>query len=341
MTAAGLLMQARRNIARAWRRVLIAALTAGLAWAVARHLLSHEHPSFAAGAAVVCLAPGISSRGAQTLGMLAGVVIGVATGALAIVVSALLTAPVIAAVAGTAMLAAAAFGLSAIMLIQAGVSAILVLATGSDSGLSRLGDAAVGGTLGLIASQVVFTPDPARLVRDAVRPLRMEIAGGLDRLAAALDAGSPDEAGRAGAGLRHAHRTAASLESAVALARGITRWTLRGRLAGGGVRTRVRAVEDDAMGVSAAALLLTEAAEDALRTGSPQPESLRRSLRRSAALCRRLTPDRGDARQPAEPPAQSAVAAPPPWDGCAAAANLLARNLDRLARSFRASDHCR
>jgi uncharacterized membrane protein YgaE (UPF0421/DUF939 family) len=67
------------------------------------------------------------------------------------------------------MLTASSFGLSAIMLIQAGISAILVMASSLESGWGRISDAAVGGVLGLIVSQILFTPNPVRMVKRALR----------------------------------------------------------------------------------------------------------------------------------------------------------------------------
>ena len=70
--------------------------------------------------------------------------------------------------AALAMFAAVGFGVQPVLMIQAGASSILMVAARERTGYARLQDAAVGTALGLLGSQVLLTPNPARLLEQAV-----------------------------------------------------------------------------------------------------------------------------------------------------------------------------
>src|SRR5215208_3439878 len=69
-----------------WSDSLASALAAGLAWALAHQLLGHPQPVFAAVAAIVCLAPGMASRGGQAVNMMLGLVTGIVVGEILLLV---------------------------------------------------------------------------------------------------------------------------------------------------------------------------------------------------------------------------------------------------------------
>lgn len=163
--------------ASTWRRlreglpvVAQCGLAAGVAWWFASALLGHQKPVFAATAAIICLAGGKGERARQALDLLAGVIVGVVVGELIRwwnPGSALLQA-VLAVVLG--MSAAAALDSRRLAYVQGAASALFVLVLPPlQNPASRVIDAAIGGILGLLGSQIFFTPDPVVMVSDAAR----------------------------------------------------------------------------------------------------------------------------------------------------------------------------
>ncbi|MGP5726242.1 FUSC family protein [Arthrobacter rhombi] len=163
--------------ASTWRRlksglpaIAQCGLAAGVAWWLASALWGHPNPVFAATAAIICLAGGKGERGRRAVDLLAGVIAGVVVGELIrwwdpgnTLVQAVL-------VVVLGMTAAAALDSSRLAYIQGAASAlfILVLPPLQNPG-SRIVDAVVGGALGLIGSQILFTPDPVALVSVAAQ----------------------------------------------------------------------------------------------------------------------------------------------------------------------------
>lgn len=330
------LRAATRHFRRCWPGVLLSALAAGLAWMAAQQLLHHPRPIFAAGAAVVCLSPGVSSRGGQAVGMLTGIVIGLGVGGAAMLLPVPAGAPLIVAATAAAMLLAAAFGLSAVMLIQAGISAILVLEAGPASGWGRLGDAVVGGALGLVVSQVLFSPNPTRLVAEASHDVLDALAAGLDLGADAVARRDPGLSRQAVARLVTAHDALARLAGAVSAAHGVLRWTLRGRFAPAGTQDRITRHGELCAQACAAALLLGAEVEAALRQPPPAFPALGRRIRQLADLCRDRAGGHGGRTHP--PIAREAEPPGPPcgWALCTALSDRLASRLDDLACSLAA-----
>lgn len=206
-----------RNWLQSLRGILLSTIAAVLSWWAARTLLGDHPPVFAAIAAIVCLSPGIPSHGRQAIGMLVGVSIGIGVGEFA---QSLPIDPTlrIAVITALAMFAAASFGLNAVMIIQAGASAVIVVAgEQTGAGLQRVADAAVGGGIGLIFSQILFTPDPVAVV---------------------------DRAGECwlqsrNEGCREMRGAAAALDDAIVSARAMIRWTVRGRIGAQRVETAI------------------------------------------------------------------------------------------------------
>ncbi|WP_242122007.1 FUSC family protein [Sphingomonas lacusdianchii] len=206
-----------RNWLQSLRGILLSTIAAVLSWWAARTLFGDHPPVFAAIAAIVCLSPGIPSHGRQAIGMLVGVSLGIGVGEFA---RSLPIDPTlrIAVVTPMAMLAAASFGLNAVMIIQAGASAVIVVAgEQAGAGLQRVADAAVGGGIGLLFSQFLFTPDPVAMVDRAGECwLRSRARGGREMRAAA-----------------------AALDDAIGSARAMIRWTVRGRIGAQRVETAI------------------------------------------------------------------------------------------------------
>jgi len=187
--------RAARRVAAAWWPMLHCAAAAALAWAVARHLIHHHRPVFAPIAAVAALNTAVGERGLNAVRLLAGVVIGIVVGELGLLWLGDGYATV-AAATFTAMAVALAMGGARTVVAESAGSAILTIALANgEAGTQRLEDAAIGGTVALVFSQLLFTPEPVALVRRAEVAVLSELAAGLRLTAHMLDSGH-EAAGR-------------------------------------------------------------------------------------------------------------------------------------------------
>ena len=156
-----------------WRSALACAAAAELSWFLARHLLGHPRPVFAAVAAIICLSPGLPSYVHQGVGMVLGVAIGVVIGEAALVFKSVDGSVLICIVTLVAIMLAVSFGSAPVIPIQAAVSALLVLVLGpATAGTARLEDVGVGAAVGLVLSQILPTAHPVRALEDAARTMR-------------------------------------------------------------------------------------------------------------------------------------------------------------------------
>ena len=300
----------------AWREALAAAAAAGLAWWLARELLGHPHPTFAAVTAIICLAPGLPSHGRQAVHILLGVITGILIGE-----ASLLLLPNMAPelrIAGTAFLAimaALCFGSAPVIAIQASVSAVLVIALGpAMAGTIRLEDVLLGTAVGLTFSQVLMTPDPRAALDAAARRVWWPLGLGFGD---AADAVARRDVARMRLALRHflaARDELAALRVAVAAARSSARWTLRGRLRRSDVLRLAARHDDHAPRLVTAALRLGKALEAALAQADAPPW-LPDRLRDIAARCLALADDAPVAPRNAEPGGEPQPSSPVWLDG--------------------------
>lgn len=202
------------------RHAALAAVAAGVAWWLAATVTGDARPVAAAVTAVVALAPGISNPRIQLVGFLVGFATGIAIGYVARPWVDAEPMLMIVPIAFFAIVAASTFGRNPISLIQSAASAILAVGSGTaDAGWVQFLDALAAAGVAIAFSQVFFAPDVVALLesagRDVVdqadRVLRMESAG---RAAAWGDVA----------------RAAGGFEQAASTARGVRRWTVRGRL---------------------------------------------------------------------------------------------------------------
>lgn len=271
----------------AWLDALASAMAATLAWMLARWAFGHPQPIFASVAAVVCLAPGIPSRAGQAVNMLLGLVTGVVIGELLIAAMpgahALVLIPVLVFVA---MMAAVSFGLLPVIAIQGGVSALLVLALGpAAAGQARSLDALVGTAVALFFSQVLLTPDPERLIRNAAHRLLSDIGAGLQRLAEAARDADPVKAVAARRRLLSARESINLLEVRIGSARSILRWSVRGRLRMRAAAETTALYEPRAVILHASALVLADTLAANLESGRSPPEDVAGRVERLAQAC--------------------------------------------------------
>jgi hypothetical protein len=173
------------------------AAAATVAWVLASHVVDHHQPFFAPVAAVVALNAPLGERGGNTLRLVQGVVIGILAGALAVDVLGTTSASLFLATLA-AMAASRALGSTPMVLGQAATAAILSVVTGdAQAGPERLIDALIGGGVALLFTQVLFTPEPVRLLRRAETRVLTDIAGAFDLTAQALDENDQSQADRA------------------------------------------------------------------------------------------------------------------------------------------------
>ena len=153
----GLLDRARA----AFTHVLAAALAAAFAFWVARHLLGHPQPVFAAITALICLAPNIPNHFTQGINLLIGVTTGLVVGELALMFPYEMGEVRMAVAIFLAMMIAASLSKAPVVAIQAGASAMLVLLLGPQTaGFVRLLDVMVGVATGVSVAFIFFRNKP-------------------------------------------------------------------------------------------------------------------------------------------------------------------------------------
>ncbi|MFE9172891.1 aromatic acid exporter family protein [Streptomyces kebangsaanensis] len=167
--------------------ILQQTLAATGAWLIARHLALHHQPFFAPVAAVVALNASRGERGTNAVRLLLGVVIGILTAELALTTLGNHGYGTLAFATFTAMLVALLLGGERIVLAQAAVSAILAVVTSNaEAGPQRLTDALIGSGVALVASQIVFSPEPIALLRRAETTALRALADALELAALVL-----------------------------------------------------------------------------------------------------------------------------------------------------------
>ncbi len=172
----------RRRVER-WRDrvffIVQCALAAGVAWALARHVVGHQQPFFAPVAAMVCLGFSFGQRLRRVAEVMVGVSVGVGVGDLFVKFFGTGVTQIVFVIA-LAMSIAVLLGAGTLMTTQAGVQAAIVttLLPHAGAGFSRWLDAVIGGVVALAAATIA----PAAAIR---RP-RQQASEVLNELAAIL-----------------------------------------------------------------------------------------------------------------------------------------------------------
>ena len=187
----------RRLRGRMWP-ILQTAVSAVAAWYLALALLGVDQPLFAPIAAVIALGATTGQRGQRAFELVGGVVLGIAVADL--IVAAIGTGPWQAGVMVVlAMGTAVALGGRELLVAEAAVSAILIATLPGGGGFppERFLEAIIGGGVALVASVLLFPPDPALLVGRALNRLFADLGRALGDVAEALEHGDPEAAERA------------------------------------------------------------------------------------------------------------------------------------------------
>ena len=193
------LQLARRRLRGRMWPILQTASAAVAAWYLALALLGGEQPLFAPIAAVIALGATVGQRGQRAFELVGGVILGIAVADL--IVAAIGTGPWQAGVMVVlAMGTAVALGGRELLVAEAAVSAILIATLpGAGSGFppERFLEAIIGGGVALLASVLLFPPDPALLVGRALNRLFADLGRALGDVARALEEGDVEAAERA------------------------------------------------------------------------------------------------------------------------------------------------
>jgi uncharacterized membrane protein YgaE (UPF0421/DUF939 family) len=163
------------------------AAAAVIAWMIAVRFAGHSDPFFAPIAAIVGLNVTLGRRGSNAIRLLIGVVVGIAVAEL-VVESGGGGVWTLALATFFAMLIARAVDDQPIVVAQAAVSAVLITTFPSqEQGWERLVDALIGVGVALVFSQLLFVPEPLRLLRRAESAVLSSLADGLWLIADALE----------------------------------------------------------------------------------------------------------------------------------------------------------
>ena len=180
-------VELRRHLETVWPQ-LQGTAAATVAWLIAQRL-PHEHdPFFAPIAAFIALNAPTGERGLNAVRLVSGVIVGILAGELAIATLPGTRALQLAVATLVATVVARASGGTRITIAQAASGAILTVAVAGDqAGVGRLLDALIGAGVAVVFSQLLFSPEPVKLVRGAERAALDDMAGGLELAAQALE----------------------------------------------------------------------------------------------------------------------------------------------------------
>jgi hypothetical protein len=167
--------------------VLQGTAAATVAWVIAVDVIDHHQPFFAPVAAVIALNAPLGERGLNAVRLLLGVVLGI--GAAELWITALGDGYwTLALATATGMTVALALRGERIVIAQSAASAILTVAVADgQAGPNRLEDAVIGAGVALLFSQILFSPEPVRLLRRSEAAALRTMAESLDLTARALD----------------------------------------------------------------------------------------------------------------------------------------------------------
>jgi hypothetical protein len=174
------------QIADLWP-LLQATAAATAAWLIATHVVDHRQPFFAPISALVSLNTSLGERGLNALRLLQGVVLGIGVAELTLLVlgggyGSLALAMFV------ALVLARALGGARIVLAQAAAGAILtIVVANGEVGYERLIDALIGTGVALVFSQLLFSPEPLRLLRRVESNALAAMAAALELTARALE----------------------------------------------------------------------------------------------------------------------------------------------------------
>ncbi|HEX5908129.1 MAG TPA: FUSC family protein [Propionibacteriaceae bacterium] len=260
-----------------------------VAWVIAVRFAGHPEPFFAPIAAIVGLNATLGRRGSNAVRLLIGVVVGIAVAELVVEFTGggVLT---LALATFFAMLIARAVDNAPIVVAQAAVSAVLITTFGSqEQGLERLLDALIGVGVALVFSQLLFAPEPLRLLRRAEGAVLSSLSEGLQLSADALEQNNHQLADQATRQLRALRDNLVALNTVRAASARIVRHSVTWRMRAAQVALeQERADQLDLLAGSGVMLARTAMAT------TDQEHSLAPAIRHLATAIADMAPDLGD-----------------------------------------------
>lgn len=186
--------QGRRRVRAAFFPILVAAVAAGLAWAVAFYALGHDQPFFAPVAAWVCLGFTADRQVRKVAELAIGVSLGVAFGELVAYLIGTGIGQIILVIVVAALLARFV-DRGPMLTVQAGVQGIVIVAlpaiSYTDGATGRWMDALVGGAFALVVAAI--TPrDARRRARHLAQASLSDLAQMMRKLADGLEHGDEE-----------------------------------------------------------------------------------------------------------------------------------------------------
>jgi uncharacterized membrane protein YgaE (UPF0421/DUF939 family) len=278
------------------------AVAAVAAYYLARLLpLDDPRPSFASIAAVICLGATYRQRGRRAIELTAGVVLGLSTadGLLHLIGSGPLQ---IGLMIVLAMAVAVVLRGSELFVNEAAISGLILvsLAPAEQSAMSftRPVEGLVGGLVALAIGTLVFPPDPRVLVRRAATRVLSDLRFALGEIAAALEAGDHEHAGRALRTARGLDGVVDELVEAFATGQETVRYAPARRRSRDAVTRHVRTGEHLDFAVRNTRILARHALRYT-RSGLSAPDAVTASVRELAAAVEGLLLTHDDASQAA------------------------------------------
>jgi uncharacterized membrane protein YgaE (UPF0421/DUF939 family) len=279
----------RRRLRGGLRSVLQTAVSAALAWYLAKLVWGHPAPLFAAIAAIVVSSTSLGQQRRVAIELAVGVAVGIFIADLlvrGIGTGGWQIAVLIVLAMGTALLV----GGGPVLVTEAGVSAILLATVQvSQGGVSadRFLDALTGGAVSLLVNAIFFPVDPIMMVARASQPVFLDLGAALDATARGLQDGDVEQAR---AGLERARGLNEEIEDlyeAIAMGRDTARLAPAYRRAHG----RLRLYGDAVHQLDLAARntrVLARAAAGYVRDGARAPEAVVIAVRELAEAVREL-----------------------------------------------------
>ena len=251
------------------------ALAAGLAYFLAKLLLGHPQPFFAAVAAVVTLGAAVGWAVNRAVQVILGVVLGLVIADL-LVLFVIGTGPLqLAVVLALAMGAVVFFGGGPLLLTQVAISSIIVVtveASQKGFSLDRVFDSLIGIGTALVVG-VLFPVDPEKRIIKTARPVLSDLATILEDATAALEGRDQEKAGDALSEARQADERVDELRAAIEASRDTARLSPLRRRSLGRLQAYVAASEGLDLAVPNVRVL-SRSALRMLRRGEAVPGAL-------------------------------------------------------------------
>ncbi|WP_092928882.1 FUSC family protein [Actinopolyspora alba] len=230
------LLRRTQRLLRTGIPIVQCAISAGLAWLIARHVVGHPEPFFAPIAGVIALGISLGQRLRRAAELVVGVSVGVGIGD--VLISVIGTgAWQIALVVALAMSTAVLLDAGGVIVMQAASSSVLVatlLPPATMGGLNRMVDAAIGGVVGLIVA-ALLPQNPLAVAHRYGRTVLGSLADALRGISAAMAGEDSAAASDVLVAARKSHRSVEELRSALTTGDEIARyapirWRNRGEL---------------------------------------------------------------------------------------------------------------